>query len=63
MKKNEDTYKYIYDEESQDNFLDLEEDQKDISKFNIDHIGSLEEIDENDELQLTHKSHRYVCTT
>lgn len=66
VKKTADTYKYIYDEESQDgiptiNYLDM--DKKDeVSKFNIAEIGSLEEIDENDELQLTHTGHRYVRT-
>lgn len=64
VKKTADTFN-IYDEENQDglpalNYLNM--DQNQVSKFNIATIGSLEEIDENDELQLTYKSHRYVST-
>lgn len=52
VKKTADTFN-IYDEENQDglpalNYLNM--DQNQVSKFNIATIGSLEEIDENDEL-------------
>ena len=55
VKKHEDEFKYIYDEESADglpslDYLNLEHDQNPVSKFNIGTIGSLDEIDEHEEL-------------